>query len=71
MECLGETRNVYIVAVGKSEGNGPFFGPRLARTVEICLQERRWAIECDLSGNGRLSLNMVITFRFHTMLGIS
>jgi hypothetical protein len=27
--------------------------------------------ECDLSGNGRLFLNMVITIRFHTMLGIS
>jgi hypothetical protein len=38
VECLGETRNVYIVAVGKSEGKGPFFGPTLAQTIEICLQ---------------------------------
>jgi len=34
-------------------------------------RKRMGNYECDLSGNGRLSLSMVITFRFHTMLGIS
>lgn len=44
MECLGETRNVYSVTVGKSEGKVPFFRPRLAQTIEIYLQEREWEI---------------------------
>jgi len=37
VECLGETRNVYSVAVGKSEGKGPFFRPRLVQTIKIYL----------------------------------
>jgi len=41
---LGETRNVYSVALGISERKEPFFRPRPAQIIEIYLQERGWEI---------------------------
>jgi hypothetical protein len=52
--CMGKTRNIYIVLVGKPEGKRPLGRPwrRLKDSIRVDLRGIKWESGCGLDSSG-------------------